>query len=359
MLMELLRKPLVAALLILLGTFSLVYWLRGTLMPLLIGAVLAYIFMPVVDRLSRGRSRRIAALLVVAGFLAGVAGLGLWTAPQVSAEIGDASATLYDGLGRLEKYYPRVQRLWPRLPPPSDPQWREHLRDRLLEDGHEYLAPLVSPSASARALSGLGSQLTGLVGLLLEMLFVPIFFYYLLVDGPALIAAAERRIPARAAPIFAKLMETMNASLRAYVRSAAKVVGVLVFAYALIFLGLGMPLALPLALVCAAAHWVPFVGTVFSAALAAGLVLLHYGADWRLAVAPLLIFLIHSAEVAWITPRVVGKGVGLHPLITIVALLLGVRFFGLGGLLLALPAAAAIAGVLPIVLPEHARPAAH
>ena len=51
-----------------------------------------------------------------------------------------------------------------------------------------------------------------------------------------------------------------------------------------------------------------------------------------------------------------GKGIGLHPLITIVALLLGIRFFGLGGLLLALPVAAAVAGVLPIVLPENAPP---
>ena len=71
---------------------------------------------------------------------------------------------------------------------------------------------------------------------------------------------------------------------------------------------------------------------------------------------PVVNSLSGPAETTVITPRLVGKGVEMHPLFVMLALLLGVRFFGLGGLILALPAAAVIAGLLPILLPE--RPAA-
>lgn len=350
-LLDLLKKPLVLALLILAGTLMMIYWLRGTLMPFLLGAVLAYIFMPLVDALARRRvSRALAAGAVVVGVFALGTGLILWVLPDVSREFRDASASLLEGIGRLDAHYPRLQAYFPGLPSPDDPAWREKLHAMVMEK----IQPLSGQAGAV--LAGLGGQLTGALTVLLELLFVPVFFFYLLVDGPRLLEAAERRIPAPAAATFSRLLDTIDSTLRAYVRSAAKVVVALVFVYALLFLSFQMPLAVPLALFCAAAHWVPYVGTAVSAGAAALLGLLHFGADWRVIAAPLAIFVIHLAEVTIITPRFVGKGVGLHPLITIVALLLGVRFLGMGGLILALPVAAVVAGLLPIVLPEHPLP---
>ncbi len=348
-----LKRPLILALLILAGAFGLLYWLRETLMPVLIAAIIAYIFMPLVNGLARRGCRRpLAALLVTSAILLSFTGLLLWLIPQVAGELANSRERVQQGISHFENYYPRIQSIFPDLPDPADPAWKEQLRDQLLALTRDHLKPLLLPTG--KLLAGVGGTLAGLLVFLIELLFVPVFLFYLLNDGPQLMQGIAARVPATAAPKFALLLETLDATLRAYVRSAAEVVGVLVFVYSAAFLVIGMPLALPLALFCAAAHWVPYLGTAVATLLCALLVFLHHGADWRIAAAAGIIFALHLLETLFITPRLVGKGIKMHPLFVILALLLGVRFFGVGGLILALPAAAMIAGLLPILLPERA-----
>ena len=107
---------------------------------------------------------------------------------------------------------------------------------------------------------------------------------------------------------------------------------------------IGLPFALLLGVLAFVLEFIPTLGTLVSGAIC---VLLALTKGWVFAVIVLAYFIIvHVIEGDVVGPRIVGKTIGLHPVVSLVALIAGAELFGIAGALLASP----VAGVLQALL---------
>lgn len=185
---------------------------------------------------------------------------------------------------------------------------------------------------------------TGLVNGLLDIVLVTVLSIYLLLDGPRMVRWLRSEVPLNQRERSEFLIDTLQQVAGGYVRGElilCTLIGVLVGVGMQL---LGVPFAILLGVLAFFFEFIPFLGPLFSAAAC---VIVAISVGWVTVGLVLLYFIgIHILEGYVIGPRVLGHSLGLHPAISIVALLIGGEVFGLWGALFAAP----IAGILQVVL---------
>jgi len=169
----------------------------------------------------------------------------------------------------------------------------------------------------------------------LALLMILVISFYLLIERkhllPLLEAIMEDKIAHKAFKIVEKVEERLGFWVRGQL-ALGTIVGIMTF-IGLTFLG--VPYALPLALIAAVLEIIPSIGPIISTVPAA---LVALATSPLLALATIaLFFLIQQIENNLIVPKVMQKAVGLNPLVTIVALLIGAKLMGILGAILAVP----------------------
>jgi predicted PurR-regulated permease PerM len=201
-------------------------------------------------------------------------------------------------------------------------------------------------------LAGWAGRGLGGFGQVLELALLPLLAFYLLAESTAVRASALRFVPEGAHVEIARIGSAVDRALRSYVRGQAIVCLVMGVVVGVALALLGSPVALLLGLLVAFAELVPYLGFLV-AAVAIALA--------GLSVSPLhaltgvaTYIVINWAIGAFVTPRVMGRYLMMHPFIVTVSILAGTQIFGPAGALLALPGAA----MLQAVVGELAAPAA-
>lgn len=183
------------------------------------------------------------------------------------------------------------------------------------------------------------SMIRGLLDILLDIVIVAVLSIYLLIDGSRVARWARRNAPAAARANF--FLNTMQRIVGGYIRgqvTLAALIGLLVWA-GMLFL-FHLPYSVFLGFLAFLLAFIPVLGTLVSGALC---VLVGFTHGWLVAVLVLLYFaFIHVIESELVGPRIVGKAVGLHPVVSLFALVAGSELFGIWGALFASP----IAGLL-------------
>jgi predicted PurR-regulated permease PerM len=297
-----------------------VWLLREALAPFFCAMVAAYLLAPLVERLSRRMNRTWATLLVLAATL-GLLALLAWALLPVLA--GQAQR-LVEGLPALK------QGLWHRLEPwlRSHPELLVRLQRGL--EGLD-LAPLLHGLRLA------GAGLLGLFLRLVSLILVPVILYYLLVDGPRILAWIDRAVPARHRDRVRRLAGTLSARLGGYIRGQLAVATVMSPLQGAAFALLGVPHAWLLGIVAGFSNLVPY--TPYVTALPAALILAGAaGAGGpRLCLIAAAFTLVQKAEALYFTPVWVGRASHLHPLAVLLAVVVFGSTFGLPGLVFAVP----------------------
>lgn len=184
--------------------------------------------------------------------------------------------------------------------------------------------------------------ITSLLDFLLDLVVVAVITIYFLIDGNRMAIWCRRNLPAPLQANF--LLDTLQRVVGGYIRGQfllAVLIGLLV--------GIGMalfrvPYALLLGVLAFILEFIPILGTLISGAVCT-LIALTQGL-W-IGVGVLIYFIVvHVFEGDIIGPRIVGQAVGLHPIVSIAALIAGSELFGIWGALLGSP----IAGVLQALL---------
>ena len=186
--------------------------------------------------------------------------------------------------------------------------------------------------------------LTGLVSVLLDIILVAVLSIYLLLDGSRVSKWLHGNMPILQQGNISFLMDTVQRVVGGYIRgqlTLCLLVGVLV--------GVGMQVigvqyALLLGVLAFFLEFIPVLGTLVSGAIC---VLLALTQGWIIAVIALVyIIVVHLIETDVVGPRIVGQTIGLHPVVSIAALIAGAELFGIWGALFASP----VAGVLQALL---------
>ncbi len=346
---------------------SLCAYLKPVLTPIAIAAVLAYLLTPVVGLLCRWRLPRTWAVVVVfVLFSAGLALIGITVGPALAHQgsiFASKIPTYSQKITALAKGSAgEIQRL-------SDLKAQNTISRSLLEDiSPENLKlhaigyandtldwaqkelPTIATAAGTFLQKSIGGVF-GVLGFLLSLILVPVFLFFFLLESPSIGSHWSRYLPLRASPLkeeIVSLLNEINTYLIHFFRGQllvslidGAVVGISLFVF--LRLDFSFLIGLMVGILCL----IPYLGMALCLIPAMLIAVAQYG-DIIHPLWVLLIFtLAHNLDGIFISPKVIGDSVGLHPMTVIISVFAWTIILGgLLGALLAVPLTATIKVVL-------------
>ena len=303
----------------------LAYLLRGVLVPLFFAFLLAYALDPFVDRLEAWRvPRTVGALLVMSAVFGLIIAFLAYAVPYFGEELRNAAADLPD---ELESARGRVE-----------PFLLETFKLKLPHTWSDLASEFPSMSSLSTALFGTLSY----VAVVLSALIVPVFALYLLIDFDRIVRYAGKLVPRRWLRTATSVAIQVHRTLGGYVRGQLTACFVLGALYSTGLRIVDIRLAVPIGVLTGMLAFVPYVGFSLGLCLALGMALL----DWH-GIGPVVGVLLVMGSVqildgTIITPRIVGKSVGLAPLEVLLTMMAAGSLLGFFGVLLAVPIGAVV-----------------
>lgn len=315
------------------GVVLLILWLAGhitqTIFLLIVAALLAYALAGVVKLFERVMPRFLAILIVyllVLGAIVALLYLVVSTAIQQFVSLGTYIQQLLTPKGGHPS---ELQQVLGRFGITSA-QF-----DAVRNQGISYIEGFAG---------NLVPLLTGLFSGIIDFILVAVLSIYLISSGARVTGWLRRNMPDHQQGRMRFLLDTLQRVVGGYVRGQlimCSLIGVLVGAGMYV---IGVPFALLLGVLAFVLEFIPVLGTLTSGAIC---VLLALTRGWLIALIVLAYFIfVHIIEGDVVGPRVIGKTIGLHPIISMAALIAGAELFGIPGALLASP----VAGVLQAFL---------
>ncbi|MFZ1639952.1 MAG: AI-2E family transporter [Candidatus Contendobacter sp.] len=321
---------------------GLLYLLAPVLTPFLLAALLAYLGDPLIDRLeARKLSRSWAVTLVFGAIILGLLLLLLLLIPL--------SAHQFKGLmHKLPAYLDWLQTSI--LPWLSDTLGIDsalfdlsQLRDKLLAYAQEI------GDLAGGLLESLRASSIVVFAWIANLVLVPVVTFYLLRDWDVLVAQVRELLPRRVEPTVSKLAQESDQVIGAFLRGQLIVMGTLGVMYSVGLAIIGLEFSLLIGMLAGLVSFVPYLGLIVGILAASIIALLQFHSF--LSLIPVLIVFGVGQFISdfFLTPKLVGDRIGLHPVAVLFAVLTGGHLFGFFGILLALPVAAVV-----VVLLRHA-----
>ncbi len=301
------------------------------LAPFFAALLLAYLLEPLAQGFERLRvSRALASLLAIVVGLALVVGLIAIAVPIINHEFSLLRERLPDVLARL---YGQVYPWLIQWGLPLDDA--AVLRARLIE-----ALQAQSGSVSSTVFSTLQSGLGMLVAIAGWLVLVPVVLFFLLKDWLALLGGALALFPPRRRALIQETSQEIHQTLRSYLKGQLLVMASMALFYAVgLWIG-GLSSWFSLGLLSGLLVFIPYVGFALSVVLASVSAVLELGLGHGLLVILVVYGLGQTLESFFLTPKIVGDRIGLHPLAVLLALVVFGSLLGFVGVLIALPLAA-------------------
>ena len=331
-----------------LGVLALLWLLDvagSVLAPFALALVLAYVADPVVDRLERrGVSRTWGALFVLLLAALGIA-LGIVLLVPIVAEQG---AQFLEDLPRMLAefqtwYRARVTRLaQSNLPVVGDIMW-----ERALEiDSEDVNAWIAQRAESLRpswgAAMGVGRGVQAALTILGFLILTPVLTFYILRDFPRLQAWGREALPHDRRESTLAFLHEYDVLLGEYLRGQLLVALFVGITTGIAFWAVGFPNSVLLGVVAGVFNIVPYLGMIVSLVPALVIAIVTPPLWLSLVKVGIIFFGVQSLDAYVLSPRIVGGRVGLHPVWVMLAIIGFGSFFGVVGLLFAIPLAVLI-----------------
>jgi predicted PurR-regulated permease PerM len=302
-----------------------VYLIGLSLLPLVLGAIVAYVAHPVADMLERrGFRRGPAVALLVLVLFAAIFGAVLLLTPVIVAKIRDFLAAM----PRLQET--AVQRFWPAAAPYA-----------ALLGIDEAAIRNTFPSDIAQALKSwmptLGHGAFAALNLVFLVMLTPFVTFYLLRDWHRILRRTTELVPRRSQATVSQLAAKIDRRLAGFIRGQT-LICILQGAWHVVGYSLiGLPGAVPLGLAMGISNYIPFIGNALVFMVALGVAAVHFGTIGPIAAVVGLYVVSQIVEDGILYPGIVGDRIKLHPVWVIAVLLIAGAQFGLTGALLAIP----------------------
>jgi len=321
------------------------YLLRGVLLPFVAGMAVAYLLDPVCDRLEAwGLSRTLATTVLTVLFLVVAVAAIVLLVPVLAGQVASLIERVPDLIEALRGQSARLLAI---VEARVDPSMIERIEgavagsaDRLVAWGTQFLGQVISG----------GVALANLISLLV---ITPVVAFYLLRDWDRIVARVDDCLPRGSVGVVREQAALIDRTLAGWVRGQLSVCLVLGTFYAAGLTIAGLDFGLVIGLLAGLLSFVPFVGAAVGLIGSVGLAFVQFD-DWgRIAIVAGVFLVGQVAEGNFLTPRLVGDRVGLHPVWVIFALLAGGALFGFVGVLLAVPVAATFGVLVRFLLQRY------
>ncbi len=328
----------------LLGLF--LYMFSEILLPFVAGMALAYFLDPVADRLERlGMSRTAATCVILLAFLLVLALAMIILIPILASQLADFMEKVPDYLTQLQA-----------LVTSFNPEWLERrfgldagsLRNginSLLTSGAGFIATLFQSIWSS------GVALFSIAGL---FVVTPVVAFYMLLDWDHMVSKVDGWVPRNHLHTVREIATDIDSAIAGFVRGQGTLCIILGVMYAVGLTLTGLNFGILIGLFAGLISFIPYVGSLVGLVLAVGVAFVQFWPDWIMIVAVACVFFIGQfIEGNILQPKLVGKSVGLHPVWLMFALFAFGVLFGFVGLLIAVPAAAAVAVLVRFAISRY------
>lgn len=302
------------------------YLFRDILLPFVLGLGVAYFLSPIADRLQTlVRSRALAAILATLGLYLFIFLFFLLFWPVLENQIA--------------AFIERV------------PGYLREVREILIPYATNLLAGLAPfPEVEADKILGLAGSIAetilsggiALFHLVSLLLVTPIVIFYLLRDWDKIVRCVDNWLPKAQAEVIRTQLREIDSTLAGFVRGQSVVCVLLGLFYGIGLTLAGLDFGLVIGIGTGLIAFIPYFGMLIGFAVGITLALLQFS-DWLpIAIVAAVFFSGQVIEGSFVTPKLVGERVGLHPVWVIFALFAGGAVGGFLGVLLAVPIAAVI-----------------
>jgi len=315
----------------------LLYGLGRVVLVLVTAMFFAYVIAPLVAAVERplraaGTPRRLsrgAAVGLVYVAISGVTWAGAaMLLPTVSQQVSEAVSQAPGYAQSLRTWQMGWSRSYERLKLPAEV--RRRIDQSLLDAGDRVVARVRESVVAG----------VGILSYLPWLVLIPVLAFFLLKDAESLRQATLNALPQRFRGRGYRLFEELNTTLAAYIRAQLLACVLVGTACGIGFVALGLPYAVLLGVLAGVLEFIPLVGPLVMAVIAGTIAALH---------APLLavwstgfLAVVRVIEDYVVYPRLMGRGIHLHPLAVILAVLAGLELGGVAGIFLAIPVVAAL-----------------
>lgn len=317
---------------------------RIVLVPMLISVALAYLLAPIVTWFElRGWSRSSSTFLGMTAATLGLVLVLIFVIPSVWSQLNRS----YDQANALVNDQARVDALTLKIKE-INPQLYELVKQQI----EKYKGSGDRSKIIGWIVGWLQSGLFKLVDLtssLLDYLLIPFFIYYLLADYRGMRDRIDRLIPPRFRSVTTGLFVQINEVLSSYVRNQLLIAVAMGAMYSVGFLILRVPLGFTIGMVAGILNFVPYLGTLTGLALSVFFVALDGAGFGRISGVLIIFAIVQSVEGYYMTPKLLGSRLNLHPMWVLVGLVIGGNLFGLLGIILAVPVIAVAKVVLGVL----------
>ncbi len=330
-----------------LGILVAILWVfGGILLPFVAGMVLAYFLDPVADWLEDRNIPRLAATIMIVGVFVLIFILILiFLAPVLIDQIGSFAR-------ELPAYVQNIVKLFN----DASPEW---LLKEIEERGIDMKGPASDLAAKAAGwlatlLQGVLSGGLALVNLIALLVVTPIVAFYMLNDWDRMIAKVDSWVPREHVETVRQLADDADNAIAGFIRGQGTVCITLGIVYAIALTLVGLNFGLLIGLGAGLLSFVPYVGAILGGLASVGMALVQFWPDWVMVAVVAAIFAAGQfLEGNFLTPKLVGDNVGLHPVWLMFALFAAGYLFGFVGMLLAVPVAAAIGVLIRFALEKY------
>lgn len=323
----------------------LVYLLRSVILPFATGIVLGYVFNPMARRFEKwGMSRTLATVSV---FLAVI----LIVVPAFVLLFGVIDAELTTFVEAVPRYIaamtehlePILSDLQERFPGLETQNIKNLMRSNIT-DGLQFGGKLVK---------GLIKNGFAFVNLLSLLVITPVVAFYMLRDWGVFVAKVDALLPRQSKKVIREQFKKIDAALSGFIRGQLSVCVILGVYYSLGLKLVGLELGLLVGFLAGIISFIPYVGSITGFVLSIILTLAQFGNVTKIVEVVLVFGVGQFVEGNFLTPKLVGENVGLHPVWVMFALLAGGALLGFLGMMIAVPAAAVIGVLARYVLENY------
>lgn len=311
---------------------------RAILLPFIAGMALAYFLDPVADRLERlGLSRMMATVVILTAFVIVFVLSLMIIIPILASQFNQFIQHIPGYVTELQDFIATSNAAWL-------PQWLNSQMDTIKENFSKYLSEGVGFIGTLFGqIWNSGKALVDIASLLVV---TPVVAFYLLLDWDRMIAKVDSWIPRNHVATVREIATELDNTIAGFVRGQGSLCLILGIYYAVGLSLIGLNFGLLIGFFTGMISFIPYVGSTVGLLLAAGVALVQFWPDYmHLIMVVVFFFSGQFIEGNILQPKLVGQSVGLHPVWLMFALFAFGALFGFVGVLVAVPAAAAI-GVL-------------
>jgi predicted PurR-regulated permease PerM len=328
--------------------FVFIFLIRSILLPFVLGIFIAYFLSPAADKLQKLRiPRSLATLIVLGTFFTSITLLLLLVVPILVNQLSGLVAALPGYIHDIQVKYLPLMQSWLGENLSSAEELQSNLQTTLSDHSDAVL------KFAAGFLTGIFQSGMTIINFFSLILITPVVAFYLLYDWHRIISRVDALLPRQHIHVIRQQIRIIDNTLAGFLRGQLNVCLILGCFYAIGLSLVGLKFAIIIGLATGLLVIIPYLGLFFGMSIGLGAAFFQFG-DMHKLLLVLAVFITGQViEGNFVTPKLVGEKVGLHPVWIIFGMLSGAALFGFVGVLIAVPVSAVLGVLIRFAIQEY------